>query len=103
MSPFRRLIKQAKIVNRQMIGMGRREPYRPTMGDRQTVVQNSRLTELEQRCAEGEMFVPDRALPPWRRNVTTNLLQGQEQLRIKGLRLRAVDRQDEPGFPTHFR
>lgn len=100
---FRRLIKQAKVVNKQMLLQPRREPYKPILADRQHITQKTRLAELELRCAEGEVFVPDKGLPPWRRNITTHLLASQDQVRIKGLRLRAVDRQDEPGFPTYFR
>lgn len=100
---LRRLVKQAKLVNKQMLFQPRREPYKPVLADRQKITQTARLAELERRCAEGEVFVPDKGLPPWKRNITAHLLASQEQIRIKGLRLRAVDRQDEPGFPTHFR
>lgn len=100
---FQRFFKTAKIVNRQMLLQRRREPYKPTMKDRQTVVQNARLLELSTRAAEGEVLVLDKALPPWRRSITTHLIESQQPKRIKGLRVRAVDRQDEPGFPTHFR
>lgn len=100
---FKRLTKASKLVNRQMLLQGRREPYKPVMGDQQTVTKRARMAELSRRCAEGEVFVPDEGLPPWRRSVTSHLMQSQQRLQIKGLRLRAVDRQDEPGFPTHFR
>lgn len=100
---FKRFFKAAKVVNKQMLFQSRREPYKPVMADRQLTTQQARLADLESRCAAGEVFVPDKGLPPWRRSVTTHLIESHQPRKIKGLRVRAVDRQDEPGFPTHFR
>lgn len=102
MPPFR-LPRMRKITNKQMLMYSRREPYKPTTLDRHVVENRRRLEEFEQRNAEGVMFVPDAALPPWKRSVISNMKKTQETMNFRGLRLRAVDRQDEPGFPTHFR
>lgn len=100
---LRRLVKQAKVLNKHMLLMKRREPYRPRTADRHMIENRTRLEEFERRNAEGVMFVPDAALPPWKRSVVSNLRQTHNTMNFRGLRVRAVDRQDEPGFPTHFR
>lgn len=100
---MRRLPSLGKITSKQMLLMGRREPYKPVTMDRRAIEDRTRLQDFEQRNAEGQTFVPDTALPPWRRSILTNAMKTQQSLNFRGLRLRAVDRQDEPGFPTHFR
>ncbi|CCW65660.1 unnamed protein product [Phytomonas sp. EM1] len=100
---MKRLIKYTKISNKQMLLMKRREPYKPIMKDRQFIENRTRLEDFERKNAEGLMFVPDAALPPWQRSIASNLQRSQSMLNFKGLRVRVVDKQDEPGFPTNFR
>lgn len=100
---LRRLVKQAKVVNKQMLGMTRREPYKPRTLDRHKIEDRTRLEEFERKNAEGMMFVPEAALPPWRRAAPQALRSTAHRMNFRGFRVRAVDTQDEPGFPTHFR
>ncbi|CCW69284.1 unnamed protein product [Phytomonas sp. Hart1] len=100
---IKRLFKQSKLVNKHMLLMKRREPYKPIMKDRQMIENRARLEDFEQKNAEGMMFVPDSALPPWQRSILSNLKRIQTTQNFRGLRVRVVDKQDEPGFPTNFR
>lgn len=100
---LKRLTKQAKITNRMMLLQPRREPYKPVTSDRVQIENRRRLEAFEAKNAEGVVFVPDSALPPWKRSVATNLKQQTTQMNFRGFRVRVADKQDEPGFPTHFR
>lgn len=100
---LRRLVKTAKLVNKQMLLLNRREPYKPRTPDRHMIENRTKLEIFERKNAEGVVFVPVEALPPWQKSITKNLQQQTEGMNIRGLRVRAVDKQDEPGFPTHFR
>ncbi|EPY43325.1 hypothetical protein AGDE_00597 [Angomonas deanei] len=86
-----------------MLLKGRFEPYKPVLRDDHYIKDREKLEEFEKINAEGLVFVPDEALPPWKKSVISNLKKSQNQYNYRGLRVRAVDRQDEPGFPTHFR
>ncbi|EPY33701.1 hypothetical protein STCU_00497 [Strigomonas culicis] len=100
---IRRLVKTAKLINKQMLMMNRREPYKPRTADRHYIEDRVKLEQMERYSAQGLVFVPDAVLPPWKRSILTNLNQQKNQLNFRGMRVRAVDKQDEPGFPTHFR
>ncbi|ORC91409.1 uncharacterized protein TM35_000064140 [Trypanosoma theileri] len=100
---LRRLSKQRKITNPQMLLMHRREPYKPCMKDRHEIENRAKLYEFERKNAEGLMFVPDTALPPWKKSLALNATAAANRMNFRGFRVRVVDRQDEPGFPTPFR
>ncbi|KPI87362.1 hypothetical protein ABL78_3550 [Leptomonas seymouri] len=100
---LKRLAKQAKVTSKLMLFQSRREPYKPVTSDRVMIENRRRLEAFEAKNAEGVVFVPDVALPPWQRSVATNLKKQATQMNFRGLRVRVADRQDEPGFPTHFR
>ncbi|KAH9598259.1 hypothetical protein LSM04_009046 [Trypanosoma melophagium] len=100
---LRRLSKQRKLTNPQMLLMRRREPYKPCMKDRQEIENRAKLYDFEQKNAEGLMFVPDVALPPWQKSIAANNCSVGNRMNFRGFRVRVVDRQDEPGFPTPFR
>lgn len=100
---LRRLSKQVKITSKHMLLMPRREPYKPLTCDRVMIENRRRLEEFEAKNAEGVVFVPDTALPPWQRSIATNLKRQATQMNFRGFRVRVADKQDEPGFPTHFR
>lgn len=100
---LRRLVKQAKVLNKHMLLMKRREPYRPLTGERLEIKNKAKLEQFERLNAEGVVFVPDSVLPPWQKSLVQNATRVQSQLNFRGLRVRAVGRQDEPGFPTTFR
>lgn len=100
---LRRLAKQSKVTNKLMLLQPRREPYKPVTSDRVTIENRRRLEDFEAKNAEGMVFVPDTALPPWQRTIASNMRQTATQMNFRGLRVRVADRQDEPGFPTHFR
>ncbi|RNF07991.1 uncharacterized protein Tco025E_07242 [Trypanosoma conorhini] len=100
---LRRLLKRPKITNAQMLLMRRREPYKPTMKDRQEIGNREKLEHFERKNAEGLMFVPETALPPWQRSLAMNARVKASSMNFRGFRVRVVDKQDEPGFPTPFR
>lgn len=100
---LQRLTKYAKVTSKQMLLMRRREPYKPVTADRRTIQQRRQLADFEAKNAEGMVFVLDEALPPWQKSINTNLKRVTSGMNFSGFRVRAVDRQDEPGFPTHFR
>ncbi|KAK7197910.1 hypothetical protein NESM_000745400 [Novymonas esmeraldas] len=100
---IKRLAKTAKVTSKHMLMLTRREPYKPLMGDRVAIENRRRLEAFDAKNAEGIMFVPDTALPPWQKSIATNLKQQSTQMNFRGLRVRIADKQDEPGFPTHFR
>ncbi|RNF09498.1 hypothetical protein TraAM80_02106 [Trypanosoma rangeli] len=98
-----RLLKRPKITNAQMLLMRRREPYKPTMKDRQEIRNREKLEYFEKKNAEGLMFVPETALPPWQKSLALNACAKASSMNFRGFRVRVVDKQDEPGFPTPFR
>ncbi|KAL7695969.1 hypothetical protein N2W54_007351 [Lotmaria passim] len=100
---IRRLVKQAKITSKHMLFIPRREPYKPVTGDRVMIENRRRLEEFEAKNAEGVVFVPETVLPPWQRSIAMNLRKQATQMNFRGFRVRVADKQDEPGFPTHFR
>ncbi|SCU72752.1 uncharacterized protein TEOVI_000433000 [Trypanosoma equiperdum] len=100
---FRRLVKRHKITNNQMLLMRRREPYKPTMKDRQQIADRAKLEEFERKNADGLMFVPEKALPPWQKSLAHNAKALGSRINFRGFRVRVADGQDEPGFPTPFR
>ncbi|KAG5464182.1 hypothetical protein LSCM1_00362 [Leishmania martiniquensis] len=100
---FKRLAKAAKITSKHMLFLHRREPYKPVTRDRVAIENRRRLDAFDAKNAEGVVFVPDTALPPWQKSIATNLKQHATQMNFRGFRVRVADKQDEPGFPTHFR
>ncbi|KAG8348809.1 hypothetical protein TRVL_00333 [Trypanosoma vivax] len=101
--PLRRLVKQHKITNKQMLLMPRYEPYKPTMKDRQEIRNRTLLENFERKNAEGLMFVPEVALPPWQKSLLLNAKAAASRMNFRGFRVRVADGQDEPGFPTPYR
>ncbi|CAJ1012831.1 hypothetical protein Q4I28_008144 [Leishmania naiffi] len=100
---LKRLAKAAKVTSKHMLLLNRREPYKPVTRDRVMIENRRRLEVFEAKNAEGIVFVPDTALPPWQKSIATNLKQQATQMNFRGFRVRVADKQDEPGFPTHFR
>ena len=100
---LRRIVSKRKITNRQELLQPRRTPFKPIMKDRIQLKREEKLSDYERAQENGVAFVPEHLLPPWRRTIGQHMKQGKAVVGFFGVRVRAVNKTDEPGFPTHFR
>ncbi|CUG89823.1 Hypothetical protein, putative [Bodo saltans] len=96
--------KSRKLVNKAQLLMTRRAPFMPFTTERHEIQNQIKLEAFEKQCEDGVMFVAEQAVPSWRKSIKTNV-ESQKGIvkNMRGLRVRAVNGADEPGFPTHFR
>lgn len=59
------------------------------------------LKDFQRAQADGKAFLPIKEQPPWRRTVSG--VESGLKRNYAGVRVALIDKDDEPGFPTHFR
>ena len=79
--------------------MSRLAPYRPLMQQRVQIKTERMNEDFQFLHANGVAFKRTFEQPPWKRSLHCNKLL----FNFKGIRVKPVARDDEPGFPTHFR
>jgi hypothetical protein len=106
MGPMRRAaeFKVRKLTNKAQLLMKRTNPFLPFTKERHEIENKIKFMAFEKQCEDGVMFVAEAAVPSWRKSIKTNVESQNGLIRnMRGLRVRAVNGTDEPGFPTHFR
>lgn len=96
--------KFAVMLHPEQLMSRRRVPYLPLLKER-VAMKTERLREtFEKSLADGTTFQPDALLPPWKRrreNGVDRLNVSSRLLKVRGVRLRSLPLQPNPGFPTY--
>ncbi len=82
----------------------RRDLYKPWLSVRSEMKKEAHIQKFEASVADGQVFIPDGRLPPWKKlnNPMLDRTQG-EKVNFQGFRVRlALPQNSAPGFPTHF-
>lgn len=80
---------------------GRPFGYMLPRGETRELKKQAQLQRFEKRMSDGESFVPEALLPPWKRQIRP---AGETKTVVKlgSLRVRSVNQQSGPPFATHF-
>jgi hypothetical protein len=92
------------IIKNQQRFFRRQTLWKPFMAERNLIRNQKLLDKYERACANGEVFVPDGRLPPWKRRINPELDRAKgEKVNFLGFRVRlAAPPHSTPGFPTHW-
>lgn len=96
--------KHFTLINPQIRFFKRRQVWAPFLAEKHIVRRQTLLDKFDNACADGQVFIPDARLPPWRRRVNPEFDRAQgRKVNFLGFRVRlAAPPHSTPGFPTHF-
>lgn len=76
-------------------------PYCPRIEHRVELSQRRKVSDFRTEQENGTVFLPLKEEVPWKRTIP--IVDTSISKNYKGIRVAAVNRADEPGFPTPFR